>query len=406
MLGIFDVGEHGGVPFLVCELLQGHTLKKELAQGRLALGSALEWACQLARGLSAAHQRGVVHRDLKPENLFLTTGGVLKILDFGLAKLALDDTDGGLGLTPTGAIFGTPGYLSPEQARGEPADARADVFAAGAVLYEMLSGVRAFAGNTLIEAGVSALTLQPAPLPREVPPGLVEVVRRALQKDPARRFANAGELLSALEAFAREGQPRAAPGQSAPAVQSLQMGQSIQPAAAVPGQSGVGNPALRRPGPTPGGAAAQPVRLAGPAQRSAPGTRQPARQPVQRPAQAGPRQSPPTPNGEATPQPEQTTPGQAQARPAQRPLVDPEALAVNLRKARLKQMESGVSLDQDDEFPFLRCGSCEADSHRSASTCALCGEKLDTEEQRAYNRAYWEKRRAEESAMAVQAEES
>jgi serine/threonine protein kinase len=373
VLGIYDVGEHGGVPFLVCELLQGHTLKKELLQGRLALAAALGWALQLARGLSAAHQKGVVHRDLKPENLFLTSGGVLKILDFGLAKLAEDDA--GLGLTPTGAIFGTPGYLSPEQARGEPADARADVFAAGAVLYEMLSGVRAFAGNTLIEAGVSALTLQPAPLPRDVPPGLVEVVRRALQKDPARRFANAGELLLALEAFAQQGQP------------------------------GVSNPGQRRPAPTPGGAAAQPVRVPGPAQRSAPGTPPPAQRsnagaPPARPAEGTPRQSPPTPNRGATPQPEQATPRPAQARP----LIDPDALAVNLRKARLKQMESGVALDQDDEFPFLRCGSCEADSHRSASTCALCGEKLDTEEQRAYNRAYWEKRRAEESAPAVEAE--
>ena len=340
VLGIHDVGDDAGVPFLVCELLKGRTLKAELARGALPVPAALEWARQLTRGLAAAHAQGVVHRDLKPDNLFLTEGGVLKILDFGLAKLA--ELDAGQELTPSGSIFGTPGYLSPEQARGQRADPRSDVFAAGAVIYEMLSGTRAFPGATLVDAGVAAITREPPPLPREVPPGLVDAVRRALQKDPARRYANAGQLLAALDALGADAtQARAAPARKA----------------------------------------------------SAPGTPQPP-----------PARVPGTPTPQAKGSGRGATPAVPQPnRPAARrtpdvPLVDPDALAAGMRAARFKSMESGVALDQDSDLPFRRCGTCESDSHRTATVCAQCGSALDTPEQEAYNLAYWAKRRADEQA--------
>ena len=197
VLAVYDLGEQGGAPFLVTELLEGRTLREALTEGPLAPDTVREIGLQLARGLGAAHQRGVIHRDLKPENLFLTRDGRLKILDFGLAKLVGEGD--AHGLTQTGAVFGTPGYLSPEQARGLPADARSDVFAAGAVLHELLAGRRAFPGATMIEAGAATLTQEPTPLPRGVPPGLAQVVARALEKDPSRRPPNGNALVLALE---------------------------------------------------------------------------------------------------------------------------------------------------------------------------------------------------------------
>jgi hypothetical protein len=197
VLAVYDLGEQGGAPFLVTELLEGRTLREALAEGPLAPDTVREIGLQLARGLGAAHQRGVIHRDLKPENLFLTRDGRLKILDFGLAKLIGEGE--AHGLTQTGAVFGTPGYLSPEQARGLPADAKSDVFAAGAVLHELLAGKRAFPGATMIEAGAATLTQEPTPLPRGVPPGLAQVVARALEKDPSRRPPNGNALAQALE---------------------------------------------------------------------------------------------------------------------------------------------------------------------------------------------------------------
>jgi len=198
VLAVYDLGEQDGVPFLVTELLEGHTLRTVIDGPRLPPSQVQGVALQLARGLAAAHARGIVHRDLKPENLFLTDDGRLKILDFGLARLSANDEEGP-GLTVTGAIFGTPGYLSPEQARGEKAGPPSDVFAAGAVVYELLSGKRAFPGSSLIEAGHATLNTQPPPLPAMVPPGLAAVVTRSLQKDPARRFENGAALASALD---------------------------------------------------------------------------------------------------------------------------------------------------------------------------------------------------------------
>jgi serine/threonine protein kinase len=199
VLAVYDLGEQDGVPFLVTELLEGHTLRTVISTGALTPPEVQSIAQQLAHGLAAAHARGVVHRDLKPENLFLTKDGRLKILDFGLARLSSPDEETGEHLTVTGAIFGTPGYLSPEQARGERAGPPSDVFSAGAILYEMLAQRRAFPGNSLIEAGHLALTAQPTPLPETVPAGLAAVVLRCLEKDPRRRFATGGELARAVD---------------------------------------------------------------------------------------------------------------------------------------------------------------------------------------------------------------
>ena len=200
VLAVYDLGEQDAVPFLVTELLEGHTLRTVIEGPRLPPAQVQGLALQLARGLAAAHTRGVVHRDLKPESLFLTDDGRLKILDFGLARLSGNEEQAP-GLTLTGAIFGSPGYLSPEQARGEKAGAPSDVFSAGAVLYELLSGKRAFPGASLIEAGHAALSAEPAPLPPGVPPALASVIARALEKDPSRRYQSGADLARALEAL-------------------------------------------------------------------------------------------------------------------------------------------------------------------------------------------------------------
>src|SRR5262249_6508820 len=169
LVAVYDVGEHEGVPFLVTELLQGESLRHRLSRGRIPVQTALEWAAQMAHGLAAAHGRGIVHRDVKPENVFVNSDGQVKLLDFGIAKLAASAGDGSHGLmevtvTPTGggatrsgSVLGTPGYMSPEQVRGEPIDARSDLFSLGTVLHEMLSGQRAFPGASVVESGYAIL---------------------------------------------------------------------------------------------------------------------------------------------------------------------------------------------------------------------------------------------------------
>src|ERR1700740_1584072 len=152
ILAVYDLGTQDGVPYLVTELLEGETLREQVRQGPLPPRCALEYSLQIASGLSAAHEKGIVHRDLKPENLFVTKEGRVKILDFGLAKLTHHDS--GIGPqsklptetagTEPGVVMGTLGYMSPEQVRGAPVDARSDMFSFGAILYEMLSGRRAF----------------------------------------------------------------------------------------------------------------------------------------------------------------------------------------------------------------------------------------------------------------------
>src|SRR6266545_3067441 len=162
---VYDIGSHEGAPYVVSELLEGETLRAELAGDRLSPRKAIDYAIQLAQGLAAAHEKGIVHRDLKPENVFVTRNGRVKILDFGLAKLkqpeeGTDKTDlatATVGTEP-GVVLGTMGYMSPEQVRGKPADYRSDIFAFGAILYEMLSGKRAFHGDTAADTMSAILT--------------------------------------------------------------------------------------------------------------------------------------------------------------------------------------------------------------------------------------------------------
>ncbi len=217
------MGLQDGKPYFVTELLQGESLRERLAKGPIPLGKALEWAAQMAQGLAAAHERGIVHRDLKPENVFITRDGHVKLLDFGIAKLietAQAATPHGLmeptvspsgSSTGTGMVLGTPGYMSPEQVRGDPVDARTDFFSLGAVLYEMLSGRRAFPAGPVVESGYAILHNEPDLLQATVPPLVAQVVHRCLDKDPARRFQSARDLAFNLELV------RSPTGSSAPA---------------------------------------------------------------------------------------------------------------------------------------------------------------------------------------------
>ncbi|MDQ2870613.1 MAG: protein kinase, partial [Acidobacteriota bacterium] len=225
ILTIHDVGEAGGSPYVVSELLEGETLREELLLGPLPPKRVVQYAIGIARGLAAAHEKGIVHRDLKPENLFVTKDGRVKILDFGLAKLRAPETaDGPLTEAPTqtpgtepGVILGTVGYMSPEQVRGEPADQRSDIFAFGAILYEMLTGQRAFRRDTLVETMTAILKEERPPLSesgRKIPAELVRLVDHCLEKNPQERFQSAGDIAFALTAVpghpAGPG-PRAAP---------------------------------------------------------------------------------------------------------------------------------------------------------------------------------------------------
>jgi TolB-like protein len=207
---IYDIGTHAGAPFVVMELLEGESLRARLDAGSIPLRKAIDYVAQAARGLAAAHEKGVVHRDLKPENLFLTKDGRVKVLDFGLAKLTrpellapAGEKPASIAATETGAILGTVGYMSPEQVRGEATDARSDLFALGAILHELLTGKRAFHGATYVETLHAILNEEPAPLAasgRELPPGLENLVRHCLEKRPEERFQSARDLAFHLEA--------------------------------------------------------------------------------------------------------------------------------------------------------------------------------------------------------------
>jgi hypothetical protein len=210
ILAVYDIGQHDGAPFIVAELLEGETLRERLRHGALPVRKAIDFGVQIAHGLAAAHEKGIVHRDLKPENLFLTTDGRVKILDFGLAKLTHAELAlAGLSILPTaapdtlpGMVLGTVGYMAPEQVRGHTADHRADIFALGTVLYEMLSGRRAFRGDTAIDTMTAILKENPQELPvveRHIPPTLERVVERCLEKNPAARFQSTRDLAFALE---------------------------------------------------------------------------------------------------------------------------------------------------------------------------------------------------------------
>jgi eukaryotic-like serine/threonine-protein kinase len=208
ILAIHDVGSHEGIPYVAVELLEGETLRSRIGTSPLPLSTVLEYAVQIGRGMAAAHDRGIVHRDLKPENIFVTRDGQIKLLDFGIATeptRAPGDESTRLPQTDHGVVLGTAGYMSPEQARGEPTDARSDIFAFGCVLYEMLSGRRAFTGDSRIETLHAILKTHPpdlASLRADMPPTLDRVVRRCLEKAPESRFQTARDLAFALDTLA------------------------------------------------------------------------------------------------------------------------------------------------------------------------------------------------------------
>jgi Tol biopolymer transport system component len=209
--GFSTTADHA--PYLIAELLQGQTLRERLQQGEIPVRKTVEFALQTARGLAAAHARGIVHRDLKPENLFLTKDGVVKILDFGLAKLVgpgatgPEDSVATVSVTEPGVVLGTVGYMSPEQVRGQALDNRSDIFSLGAVFYEMLSGKRAFQGATAADTMSAILKEEPVELSsagRNLPPALGRIVHRCLEKEPAERFQSAHDLAFNLEFVGRD----------------------------------------------------------------------------------------------------------------------------------------------------------------------------------------------------------
>ena len=235
ILAVFQMGTHEGAPYMVTELLEGETVREETTRGLLPQRKSLAYAVQIAHGLAAAHDKGVVHRDLKPENVFVTSDGRVKILDFGLARLVQRLTpdpstqdgaslvpDGGRAsdgmadgdvltasidpeaLTEPGVVMGTVGYMSPEQVRGEKADHRADIFSFGAILYEMLTAKRAFEGRTSVDTMSAILNQDPPGLSQmtpNTPPAVQRIVNRCLEKRPQRRFQSASDLAFALEAI-------------------------------------------------------------------------------------------------------------------------------------------------------------------------------------------------------------
>src|ERR1700683_3298391 len=208
ILVVFQLGTHDGVPYMVSELLEGSTLREHVQRGALPIRKAIDYGVQIARGLAAAHEKGIVHRDLKPDNVFVTKDGRVKILDFGLARLLPQRGEVEVNaptwsdLTDPGTVMGTVGYMSPEQVRGKPADHRADIFALGAILYEMLTGKRAFQKPTSAETMTAILNEEPPGLSQLLPlapPAMQRVVHRCLEKSPEQRFQSASDLAFALE---------------------------------------------------------------------------------------------------------------------------------------------------------------------------------------------------------------
>jgi eukaryotic-like serine/threonine-protein kinase len=207
-LAVYDIGtQDNGSPYMVSELLEGESLRQRLRSGPLPLRKAIDYALQIAKGLAAAHDKGVVHRDVKPENIFVTRDGRVKLLDFGLAKLrevaaAGPETETHTLQSDAGTVMGTVGYMAPEQVRGNPAAARSDLFAFGAVLYEMISGKRAFHGESPADTMSAILNSEPPELTetnRTVPPALERIVRHCLEKSPQERFHSAHDVAFDLE---------------------------------------------------------------------------------------------------------------------------------------------------------------------------------------------------------------
>ncbi len=213
IVAVYDVGTNEGTPFIVCELLEGQTLRQRLVEGPLPVHQALDYAQQIVQGLIAAHDRRIIHRDLKPENLFLTGDGRIKILDFGVAKLQASAEESGrtveelTTITKSGAVIGTVAYMSPEQLRGKPVDHRSDIFSVGAILYEMLTGNRAFRGETEVDTITAILRGQPAEIDLQrtgIPLPFQQIVQHCLEKEPENRFQSTRDLAFALETLSDE----------------------------------------------------------------------------------------------------------------------------------------------------------------------------------------------------------
>ena len=220
ILAIHDTGTHKAVPYAVTELLQGESLADRLRGGPLHPDKAVEVACQIAEGLAAAHGKGIIHRDIKPDNIYLTNEGRAKILDFGIARIEQPARTAGLaGDTITSRrgsssqfLVGTAGYMSPEQVRGKPIDARTDVFSLGATFFEMLTGRRAFSRDSPVETLGSVLRDDPRKFPEaeKIPDSIRVFVFRCLEKDPADRYQSASDLVLDLRAYQAERISRAA----------------------------------------------------------------------------------------------------------------------------------------------------------------------------------------------------
>jgi eukaryotic-like serine/threonine-protein kinase len=211
ILTIYHVGEYNGAPCIVSELLEGESLRQRLQSGPMPVRKVIDCGIQVARGLAAAHSKGIVHRDLKPENIFLTKDGRVKILDFGLAKLTRPEESESGSDSPTltrgsepGFVLGTVGYMSPEQVRGQQAGPASDLFSFGAILYELLTGKRAFRGETAADTMSAILKEEPPELAesnRLTPPALERIVRHCLEKNPEERFQSARDVAFDLEAL-------------------------------------------------------------------------------------------------------------------------------------------------------------------------------------------------------------
>ncbi len=219
----YDIGTHDGTPYIVERTSRRARACASAFAGPTAPGEGRGLGVQIAQGLAAAHEKGIVHRDLKPENLFVTKDGRVKILDFGLARLRPEGprsrshdrgAHGGQPHRARGRFSGTPGYMSPEQVRGRPVDARTDIFAFGVVLYEMLAGKRAFEGATQSDVTAAILKEDPPPLPRNIPLALTGIVRECLEKRSEDRFSTAHDLALALQANSGTSQSGVAPGVS------------------------------------------------------------------------------------------------------------------------------------------------------------------------------------------------
>jgi eukaryotic-like serine/threonine-protein kinase len=219
IVAVYDIGIDEGTPYIVCELLEGKTLRKRLLEGPVPISLAVDYSLQIVQGLIAAHQRRIIHRDLKPENLFVTTDGRMKILDFGVAKLQSSPDESGrtiedlTTITKSGMVLGTVAYMAPEQLRGKPVDHRCDIFSVGTILYEMLAGRRAFRGETEVDTITAVLKEDPPDSDLEqagIPLQFRQIVRHCLEKEPENRFQSASDLGFALETLSDASGVRAA----------------------------------------------------------------------------------------------------------------------------------------------------------------------------------------------------